>query len=213
MTFRAGTRSNFFSTNGKLDFGNAFDQGHLFGAGISIPVKPWGLPGKQGLSVIWGDRDATSLSSIGDLNAPVGVNPLDSVDTERFFLTYSFHQKVTSFGDDSKGIGIWGRAGVGDNELSAVAWSLAGGIGGDSPIPGREDDRWGIGLFRFSYADFLSDPLVSPIALGDESGVEVFYRAKLNSWLSLGANIQVIDPPLPGAETVVLFGLRTSIRF
>ena len=45
----------------------ALDDGFLLSAGVSVPVNPGGLPGKQSLSFIWGDREARALDDLGDL--------------------------------------------------------------------------------------------------------------------------------------------------
>ena len=110
-------------------------------------------------------------------------------------------------------MGIWGRANLNDNELSAIAWSVAGGVGGDSPIRSREADRWGAGGFYYSFADFLRSPETVTIPLRDEYGLEIFYNAALTSWLRLTADLQVIRPGVPDQPTAVVGGLRVSLRF
>lgn len=202
------------SAGGSASVSDAFDEGYLMSAGVTVPVRPCGLPGTQSFSVVWGDRDSTSLSALGDLIPPTAVGTLRSLDTNRLLLRYSFHQQLGRWQADSdRGWGLWGRVNVGENDLTAVRWSLAGGIGGDSPFPGRGNDRWGVGGFWFSFADFLRDPAFVAVPLNDERGIELFYNAELTPWLRLTADIQVVDPALPGAPTAVVGGLRTSVRF
>ena len=201
------------SARGTFSFQDAFESGQLFSLGVSVPVKPLGLPGKQRLSVIFGDRDAASLQSLGDLIPPGGATRIQSLSTRRYVLGYDFRQALCTWDEESRSMGIWGRANLNDNELSAIAWSVAGGVGGDSPIRSREADRWGAGGFYYSFADFLRSPETVTIPLRDEYGLEIFYNAALTSWLRLTADLQVIRPGVPDQPTAVVGGLRVSLRF
>jgi porin len=51
-----------------------------------------------------------------------------------------------------------------------------GGIGGASPIPGRERDKFELGLFYVGYSSPLKDSLSILLPVRDESGIEVFYN-------------------------------------
>jgi porin len=50
-------------------------------------------------------------------------------------------------------------------------------------------------------------------AIDDETGVELFYNAKITPWFDISANIQAIDPALSASDTAVFAGLRATIRF
>ena len=179
---------------------------------MSVPVNPGGLPGKQSLSFIWGDREARALDDLGDLIPPGGIVRIGALDTHRSVLGYSFHQTLCQW-SDSRGCGIWGRANLSDNELTAIAWSVAGGIGGHSPMEDRENDRWGLGLFYYSFADYLQDPDFVTAPLEDEFGMEIFYNATLTPWMRFTGDLQIIDPGVPSKDPVVLLGLRATVRF
>lgn len=42
--------------------------------------------------------------------------------------------------------------------------------------------------------------------------MEIFYNAAVRSWLTLGADLQIIDPVLSTRATAVFFGLRAVIK-
>ncbi len=202
------------NARGSFDFAEAFDQGCLVSAGVTVPVKPWGQPGQQSFSVIWGDRDSTSLQGLGDIIPPAGIENLAGLESERLLLRYAFHQQLGAWhGDPDRGWGLWARGNLADDKLTAVAWSLAGGVGGHSPLPGRKNDRWGFGLFWYSFADYLGDTAYIAIPLKEERGLECFYNAELTPWLHLTADLQVIDPAVPGMDRVIVGGLRLVARF
>jgi porin len=157
------------TARGKLDFTEVFEEGYLLSGGFTIPVTLRGLAGMHSVSVIWGDRDASTYYDGGDLLSPSGIENIDMIDTRRLIFRYSFYQQVADWGSKpDHGWGVWSRASLGENDLTAVRWSVAGGVGGNSPLPTRERDRWGLGLFYFSFADFLKDPGIVPVSLGDE---------------------------------------------
>jgi len=200
---------------GELDFGSAFDDGFLLSGGVTVPVNLGGHPGQHSLTLVWGDREIPNLNALGDLLPPGAIGSLNAIDTERLLLRYAFFQQLGTFdGDARRGWGVWGRAQLAENDLTAVRWSLAGGIGGASPLPGRDGDRWGLGVFRFSFADFLRDPAIVRVPLQDEYGLELFYNFHLRSWLQVTADLQVVRPGISTAgETALIGGLRTSLRF
>jgi porin len=200
------------NAQGSFSPSGAFDDGYLLSVGVSVPVKPRGLPGKHMVSFMWGDRGAPDLDDSGDLLLPGGIAQIDSLDTDRYVLGYSFYQNLCQWSDD-RGWGMWGRANLSDNELTAIAWSVSGGVGGHSPFVERENDRWGLGLFYYSFADYLQDPDAVTTPLEDEYGMELFYNAALTPWMRLTADLQVIEPGVPSRDPVVLLGLRATVRF
>jgi beta-glucosidase len=56
---------------------------------------------------------------------------------------------------------------------------MLAGVGGTGLIPGRNLDRFGVGYFRYSFSEDLSDGLrLFGLKLGDEHGGELFYEGK-----------------------------------
>jgi hypothetical protein len=50
------------------------------------------------------------------------------------------------------------------------------------------------------------------VTLRDEHGVELFYNFEVAPWLTVGADLQVINPSL-GEDMVIIPGLRSVTRF
>lgn len=94
----------------------------------------------------------------------------------RWYFAYAFEQTLwRDANDPKKAWGIFGQAGISDKEVNPFAWSALGGIGGTSPIPGRERDKFGIGAFYVGYAEGLKDGLrLIGLPARDETGIESF---------------------------------------
>jgi porin len=79
-------------------------------------------------------------------------------------------------------------------------------------IPGRSRDNWGIAFYYDAPSRDLKSSLSPGLKIRDEQGMEIFYNFAVTPWLTVGADLQVIDPSL-GKDTVVAPGLRSVIRF
>ena len=94
-------------------------------------------------------------------------------------------------------------------------------------IPGRDQDRFGIGYYYLKVSSELRDtfpPLVlRRIGLDHEQGAELFYNVAITPWLHLTPDLQIIDSarnkaPIISAnrkpiDTAVVAGLRVKIDF
>ena len=58
----------------------------------------------------------------------------------------------------------------------------------------------------------MKDALSPLLKIRDEQGVELFYNFAVAPWLTVGVDLQVIDPSL-GEDTAVFPGLRCVMRF
>jgi porin len=146
----------------------------------------------------------------------------------RYWLGYSFEQTLwQSSADRTKAWGLFGQASTSDGNPSSIKWSVLGGLGGTSPLPGRPNDTFGVGIFYYGYSSELKQALDPLVKLGDEYGGELFYNLAITKWFRVSADVQVIAPaisaqvnsPRPGNpmmvnnSTVVLLGLRGQITF
>jgi porin len=113
-------------------------------------------------------------------------------------------------GDESEGWGLFGRFGVSDGDPNPIRWAGAGGIGGSGLLPGRNRDRWGLGVFHQSFAD---GGLLAAAGITDETGAELFYNIALGRGTRLTFDIQVVDSAIPAIDTVVVVGARLGVRF
>lgn len=113
-------------------------------------------------------------------------------------------------GDEERGIGLFARLGLSDGDPNPIRCHTAAGLGGAGLFPGRERDRWGLGLYYQKLAD---GALARDFGLDDEWGGELFYNIALTPWMNLTLDAQVIDSALPQAGTAVILGTRLSVAF
>jgi len=194
-----------------------------------LTVRPFGLTGHQSISFVWSNKDFTSLSQ--DPRTLVG-NALFGTSLKKesgsWGLTYNFDQYVFQKKEDpTQGFGIFGRFGISDGKANPVAQFYSFGFGGKGMIPGRDQDRFGIGYYYLKVSSELRDtfpPLVlRRIGLDHEQGAELFYNVAITPWLHLTPDLQIIDSarnkaPIISAnrkpiDTAVVAGLRVKIDF
>lgn len=113
-------------------------------------------------------------------------------------------------GDESEGWGLFGRLGVSDGDPNPIRWAGAAGVGGSGLLPGRNRDRWGLGVFHQSFAE---GGLLAAAGVEEETGAECFYNIALGRGTNLTFDIQVVDSAIPRIDTVVVLGARLGVRF
>jgi porin len=109
------------------------------------------------------------------------------------------------------GWGLFGRAGISDDNPHPIDWSVSFGIGGNSQLRGRQDDKFGIGWYYIGISDEFG-PIVSDL-LGDVQSVELYYDIALTGAYRLSLDLQVVDPNFLRADTAVVPGVRGRIEF
>jgi porin len=115
----------------------------------------------------------------------------------------------TTKADGSQGLGIFGRIGIGDRNTNILEQFYSFGLGGQGMLPGREHDRFGLGVYYTNFSNKLPGLVLS----GDEIGLEVFYNLAATNWLYVTPDIQVLEPTARRASTAFLTGLRVEARF
>jgi porin len=142
----------------------------------------------------------------------------------RYYFSYSFEQTLwQNPTDPNKSSGLFGQVAFSDGNPNSIKWGAMGGVGSTGVIPGRPNDRFGIGMFYYGYSNELKRQLDPVIKLGDEYGVEAFYNLAVTKWLRLAADFQVISPGVKGQvvapgmvesnPTVVFVGLEAQVTF
>jgi porin len=112
---------------------------------------------------------------------------------------------------DVRGLGLFARASLVDDDTNIVEWSGSIGIGGRGLIPSRDEDVFGL---AFGYTDLNRDgPLVQFLAEEESYGAELFYNAKLWHGVHLTGDLQVVDSALRSVDTTVVAGVRLNVRF
>ena len=174
------------------------------------------MPGHQSL---WGAyssgryqiADEQSLNQIPpDLQGPLPT----TLKRGSWWITYLFDQALwVDPADRNRSWGIFGNFGISDGKPNPIQWSAIAGIGGSSPIPGRNLDTFGLAYYYLGLSDDFKEvaQLITPVR--DEHGLELFYNVGLTPWLHITADLQVITPLLEDADTSLVFGLRLKIDF
>ena len=194
-----------FDTDGDIrdaGFDTLFKGATTFAGDIAVKTRFFDHPGTQRLAVMVSSGDFTSLRQDPRVLEPdLGVTPVSRSST--WAIAYNFDQYLT------ENWGIFGRVGVSDGKANIFQTFYSIGVGGKGIIPGRDNDRFGVGLY---YAG-IADSLVSPLLNKSERGLEIFYDVAVTPWFSVTADVQVTSPVLKSADTATVLGLRGRIRF
>ena len=196
----------------KNGFENPFAKGVSFNGSVELPSNFFAQTGKHIFSAAYSTQNGLDFADIPQLLIP-NAPPPDS-KSGRWFLSYAFEQSLwRDSTDPSKAWGLFGQAGVSDGNPNPVEWSVMGGIGGTSPIPGRERDKFGLGVFYAGYSSPLKESLRLLLPARDESGLELFYNYAVTPWMRLTADAQFVKPPRSDRDTAIMTGIRAQILF
>ena len=207
------------------DLGDAFNDGVMVLGAADLKVKPGGLPGHQNLTLVWSNKDRTSLIQdpvnianmlltahfpmLGDPGPILGEilekypvvgapQPLNQED-ETWAAVYSFEQFLWQpAGDPKRGVGMFFSAGLSDGKANPIKYSYSLGLVGKGVVPGRPRDDFGIGWARTEFSDDFVPYLRDTFDLGldHEDAVELYYNAAVTPWLSISPSLQIISPAL-----------------
>jgi porin len=155
----------------------------------------------------------------------VPVQPLNE-KSSTWSVYYNFDQYLWSpEGDPNRGVGVFFRFGVSDGNPNPVKYAYNVGLSVNGMVPGRPKDTLGIGWARTQFSSdfvpFLRQKL--DLGLNVEDAVEIYYNAAITPWLSVNADLQIVDSAfnktlsssgrLVNMGTAVVGGLRMYVRF
>jgi porin len=122
-----------------------------------------------------------------------------------------------------RGLGIFGRFGIGPSDSNFINSFYSLGIGAKGIIPGREYDQFGFGWYYLDIADGTVDLLREvEVLLGEtgddfnnETGLEAYYNFAVTPALQLTFNAQYIFNPFLSTKSdgVFVLGGRVNINF
>ena len=192
---------------------NPFSHWHgtTFSTELTIGHSISDRPGAQTIGFLYG-RNARRTDIAADprrmLFALLRGQPVPQTDADTWAFYYNAHQFLS--GDEKGGWGPFVRFGISDGSPNPVKWNAALGLGGLGLIPGRPDDRWGLGAF---YLGMSNEALLKALRVGNEIGGDIFYNVAVTPWFRVTLDAQVVDPALPGSDTAWVVGVRTSFVF
>jgi porin len=198
----------------KTGFEEPFANGVTIRGSVDFPVTIGGLSGHQGFVALYSTEDGADLEDIGDTFLPPFPPNSPDIKDGAYYFAYTFDQYLYQASENSKeGFGLFGQFGISDGNPSKLYWSALVGIGGTGLIiPGRSRDNWGIGYYYDNPSPDLKKSLSPLLTIRDEQGVEIFYNFAVTPGITVGVDLQVINPSL-GEDTVIIPGLRWVTRF
>ncbi len=191
-----------------------FDDGVTFSLSMTVPTRLFGNTSIHRFRGVHSTQEGIDLRDVPQLALPPDAERELGSRSGYWFFSYAFTQFLFQDAQDpSMGWGVFGQIGVSDGNPNPVNWSTYLGVGGNSPIPSRRHDRFGVAYFRYSLSNDLVDGLRPAVRLGDEQGIEAFYSFALTRWLLITGNAQLVNPAVADNDTAVFLGLRTQIKF
>jgi len=207
FTFTVLNATDTSTTSG---FEELFADGVALSAELRLPTCFFGLPGHQDFGAKWNSREYIALAQDPRIVLP-GV-PIATKDGS-WALRWNFDQYLyVDPCDSTRGWGLFARAGISDANPNPLHWIVSCGVGGTSPMRGREADRFGIGWYYGARSSDLGKNF-DFIAPNDGTGMELFYNIAVTPWFQLTPDLQIIDGGIRIADTAVLFGLRGNLTF
>jgi porin len=207
FTFTVLNATDTTTTSG---FSELFADGVALAAELRLPTSFLGLPGHQNVGATWNSREYIALGQDPRIVLP-GI-PIARRDGS-WNLRWNFDQYLHVDPSDAKrGWGVFARAGLSDANPNPLHWNVSCGIGGTSPLIGREADRFGIGWYYGAVSSELGKNF-DQINPDNGTGVEIFYNMAVTRWFELTPDLQIIDGGIRSADTAILFGLRGNLIF
>lgn len=156
------------------------------------------LPGTLRVGVWYDPRDKTRNSGSTKRS-----------DMAVYFSADQVMLKENSDEEDTQGLGVFGRLGYADHDVSVIRFFWSAGAQYRGLVPSRDDDvvAFGVAQGRLTRSAGSTEP--------HETAMEVYYNTAITDWLSITPSVQYIINP-GGVNTVkdaVVFGLRLQMTF
>jgi porin len=197
-------------------FENFIQNGVTVLGQLNLPIKPFDLPGHQGLSFTYSTGTYTDLSPTAYIliqNILQGLPALSRVRNS-WSMAYSFDQALwVDESNPKRSWGLFGNAGLSDGNPNPIKWDANIGVGGSSPFSCRKLDTFGVGYFYLGLSDAVKDFAPRAFPIRDEQGVELFYNYAVTPWFHFTPDLQVVIPARERIDPSVNFGLRAKIDF
>lgn len=188
-----------------------FQNGATVLASVTLPLK-FAAPGHYVVTGTASSIEATALDQSPYAFIPGSGIPLET-EKNAWTLDITADQYLWWDPATKTGYGLFGMFGFSDANPSFVDMFGHFGIGGNSPIPRRSRDNFGVAYYFNGVSDALRDSLSSVVRLRNENGFEAFYNVAITGWSKVAANVQVIDPFAVGSKTRAFFSIRWKLIF
>ncbi len=201
--------NNIPTTSG---FSDLFDNGANILAFWRFFTEIGGLPGSHGVLGSWASGDYTSLDPTGWSFDPV-TGLVSSEQSTSWSIQYILEQTLWADAQNpGRNLGLMSQWGYADPETCPYEWIANVSVQGQGLIPGREQDRIGVGYFYSGLSDDFQN-LVDPIVpVGDLWGAELYYNAAITPWFRVTGDVQFVRPGVRANDTAVVLGLRAWLH-
>ncbi|MEI9419711.1 carbohydrate porin [Mesorhizobium sp. Cs1299R1N1] len=193
-----------------------FADGVTTSLSATVPLTIGGLPGFHTVRGVYSTQDGIDLRDIPQVILPPEFDAVIRKKAHYWYASYAFQQYLYQDpADPRKGWGVFGEVGVSDGNPNIFAGHYIIGVGGNSPLPNRSNDRWGIAYFNTVMSKDVRDA-VAPLGVSlnsSEGGVEGFYNVAFTPWFNVTADLQILNPFPKNNDQAVVAGLRTQVRF
>ncbi len=195
LTLAAGV-SDADNVPRRAGFDTAFDDfdgltGHFeaaFRVDLARADASGRLPGRYRLGLFVDGRDLTVFGTGRSERSHLGVYA--SLDQLVF----------REAGERDEGLGLFARAGWADPDSRAIEWFWSVGGLYRGPIPGRDRDELGLGVYQ-AIGSRRFERQRAP-GFDRETGFELFYKAEVLPWLMVTPDVQLIlDPGARGEHS------------
>ena len=189
-----------------------FEDGVGMLASVTVPAKIGGKQGYYALKIAASTRNEINARSLTPELVPAPGSGFGEGKRGEFAAILAGSQYISGGPRDPEGgIGIFGQVYLSAGDPTFLDISAQAGISGNPP--GRPQDQFGLGWYRYSLTDSYVDALAARFALEDEEGIEAFYTFGITPDIRLTANLQYIDSALEARDGGFLAGLRLVTVF
>jgi porin len=201
---------NSTDTADSAGFDELFEEGVVVSTELRVPTNLMGKPGHQLFGATWNSRDFVSFDQDPRIILP-------SIPVARTSGTWALNWNTdqalwVDSADPSRHWGYFARAGIADDSNNPVAYFLSGGLGGSSPL--RAGDGFGAGYFFLGTSNEVGPLLQAALGpIGDSQGVELFYRAQVNQYISITPDVQWINQARKEVSDAYVLGVRMNIAY
>ena len=217
ITGMVGT-SEDTSDNSGFDY---LDDGKFGLLGLTYQYEAGNLPGGFGLQFGYGwDSDFTEVN--GRLIIKDDQLALTTQDSTWYCTADAWQYlwvedaprqrvDINNGRQDLQGIGLFSRGQFADSDTNPIDYIIGGGVSAKGLIPRRDNDTIGLG---FNYTKLQKLRLGRIIGIEDSAtSWEFFYNIELTPAMHCTLDAQVIDSPLPNADTATILGTSLQILF
>ena len=180
--------------------------------GVNVPVPIAGKMGIHSFNFAWNSKTFTSLGQ--DPRVFGGNIPIASHDGSWVAWWSGAQYLYQDPCDPMKGWGLFGRFGTSEAKTNPIQYFMNFGIGGQSPLPGRKNDLFGIGWYYNEFSNELGPIATGLLGIGaGTTGIEIYYNYAVTDHFRITPDLQIVEPALTQANTALVLGLRSQIDF